>query len=554
MALKSIVLRHKIDKMRKELEDLRAKDKDFDTREAELVEAVKQASSEEDQKIVEEEAEKFDAEKSDHEKEKSRLSGEIERLETELKESEKAPEAQPAAPGNEGEERSKEMYDTRKKFFGMNMQERTAFVQREDVQSFLQRVRQLGQSDEKRSVTGAELTIPVVVLDLIRQNIMDYSKLVRHVRLRPVNGKARQSVMGQIPEAVWTEACASLNELSFAINQVEMDGYKVGGIIYICKASLEDSDLNLAAEIIEMLGASIGIALDKAILYGTGIKMPLGVVPRLEQTAQPSDYPATARPWENLKSTNVINLGDKHGLELFQAIGKAAAAMKGKYSRGEKFWAMNETTYNTLLVEAMSINSAGAIVSGMNGTMPVLGGIVEVLSDDIIADNNIVAGYGDLYLLVERAGSTFERSDEYRFADDQIAFKGTARYDGEPIIAEGFVAMAINSEPQASATFPGDTANDASLAALTIGSETLSPTFDPNKTAYTIAAASAASDIVTASPTQAKAEVTIAYQGKNYPNGATIKWTADSSAHDLTITVTKGVSVKTYTVSVTKSA
>ncbi|HIX16963.1 MAG TPA: phage major capsid protein [Candidatus Gemmiger faecavium] len=554
MALKSIVLRHKIDKMRKELEDLRAKDKDFDTREAELVEAVKQASSEEDQKIVEEEAEKFDAEKSDHEKEKSRLSGEIERLETELKESEKAPEAQPEAPGNEGEERSKEMYDTRKKFFGMNMQERTAFVQREDVQSFLQRVRQLGQSDEKRSVTGAELTIPVVVLDLIRQNIMDYSKLVRHVRLRPVNGKARQSVMGQIPEAVWTEACASLSELSFAINQVEMDGYKVGGIIYICKASLEDSDLNLAAEIIEMLGASIGIALDKAILYGTGIKMPLGVVPRLEQTAQPSDYPATARPWENLKSTNVINLGDKHGLELFQAIGKAAAAMKGKYSRGEKFWAMNETTYNTLMVEAMSINSAGAIVSGMNGTMPVLGGIVEVLSDDIIADNNIVAGYGDLYLLVERAGSTFERSDEYRFADDQIAFKGTARYDGEPIIAEGFVVMAINSEPQASATFPGDTANDASLAALTIGSETLSPTFDPNKTAYTIAAASAASDIVTASPTQAKAEVTIAYQGKNYPNGATIKWAADSSAHDLTITVTKGVSVKTYTVSVTKSA
>ena len=38
--------------------------------------------------------------------------------------------------------------------------------------------------------------------------------------------------------------------------------------------------------------------------------------------------------------------------------------------------------------------------------------------------------------------------------------KGTARYDGKPAIAEGFVAMGINNTtPNATMTFAPDTAN-----------------------------------------------------------------------------------------------
>lgn len=556
MALKSIMLRHKIDKLNSQMEALRAKDVAFSTREAELEKAISEVSNDEEEAAVSEDIEKFETEKGEHEAEKVRLSSEIEKLETELKESEREPEAQPVEPAeketHEAERGKKNMNETRTKFFGMNAQQRDVFMAREDVKSFLSRVREMGAGSEKRSVSGADLTIPTVILDLIRENIMDYSKLVRHVRLRAVSGKSRQNVMGNIPEAVWTEACGKVNDLTFAINQVETDGYKVSGIVYICNADLEDSDLNLAMEIIVALGAAIGMALDKAILYGTGKKMPLGIVPRLAQTSKPSDYPTNARPWKDLHSSNVINLGDKHGIELFQAIGLAAGKMKGKYSRGNKFWAMNENTYNTLMVEAMSINASGAIVSGMNGTMPVLGGDVEVLSDDIIADGNIVAGYGDLYLLAERAGSTFERSDEYRFAEDQVAFKGSARYDGVPVIAEAFVAMAINASPQSSAKFAGDTANDATLANLTIGSESVSPSFSAEKLSYTMTASSA-TDVVTASPAQQGATVVLAYEGKNYPNGATIKWTSGGSAKPLSVIVTNGNATLTYTVNVTKS-
>ena len=207
--------------------------------------------------------------------------------------------------------------NTRKKFFGMNAQERDAFFASEAVKDFLQRTRDMAM--QKRTVTGADLTIPTVVLELIRENIESYSKLVSRVRLRSVSGRGRQNVMGAMPEAVWTEACASLNELDFGFSQTEVDGYKVGGVIYICIATLEDSDYDLASEIITALGASIGIAVDKAILYGTGVKMPQGIVTRLAQQSAPSDYPAVARPWEDLHTTNCITITGKTALHCFRS-------------------------------------------------------------------------------------------------------------------------------------------------------------------------------------------------------------------------------------------
>ena len=64
---------------------------------------------------------------------------------------------------------------------------------------------------------------------------------------------------------------------------------------------------------------------------------------------------------------------------------------------------MNEVTFNRLQAEALNINAAGMMVSAMEHTMPVLGGAVEEL--EFIPDNVIIGGYGELYLLCERAGT-----------------------------------------------------------------------------------------------------------------------------------------------------
>lgn len=455
MALKVLMLRKKLDEANKQMAKLRETEKSFETREAELATAIEEASTEEEQKTVEDAVAEFEADKERNAEEIGALSDTIAQIESDIA----AEEArQDTTPKEEKREEVKPM-NTRSKFFAkLNIEQRAAMFDRQDVKDFLARAREA--ITNKRALTNAGLLIPDVFLGLLRENIEEYSKLYKHVFVRPVNGTSREVVMGTIPEGVWTEMCATLNELSLGFNDVEVDGYKVGGFFAICNATLEDSDIDLAGEILTALAQAIGLALDKAILYGTGTKMPLGVVTRLAQTEEPANYSETERAWADLHTSNIISISaaNTDGIKLFKNIILASGAAKGKYARGEKVWCMNETTRTRLLAEGLSINAAGVIVSGMNGTMPVVGGVAEVLS--FIPDNVIIGGYFELYLLAERAGTRLAQSEHVRFIQDQTVFKGTARYDGKPVIAEGFVAIGINGvTPTAAMTFASDTAN-----------------------------------------------------------------------------------------------
>jgi len=466
MAIKALMLKKKIDMRKKSLDELLAKDEEFTTRESELAKALEEATNDEEVDAVEEATAKFEEEKKAHEDEKLKFGAEIDALETELKAEEEAQDVKPVETSAEEQPKAERKVETimskRNIFENMDVQTRSAMFERDDVKAWVGEFR--SAIAEKRALNNIGLTIPEVFLGYIRQNIENYSKLYKHVNVRSIGGTGREVVQGTIPEAVWTDCCANINELSLTWNDVETACWKVSGFFKVCNATLEDSDINLASELLTAIGQAIGFALDKAILYGKNTsahnKMPLGVVSRLAQTEAPTDYPATARPWVDLHTTNIVSItaANSTGLKLFQSILRATKAMNGKYSRGAKVWVMNEATYTELKAESMAVNASGAIVAALDGTMPVIGGVVEVL--DFIPDNVIIGGYFDLYLLAERAGQKFASSEHAFFLQDATAFKGTARYDGTPVIAESFMAIGIGgTTPTAAMDFAADTAN-----------------------------------------------------------------------------------------------
>lgn len=467
MALRTLMLKKDLDQKRKALAELLKRDAAFEARSKELEAAIEEANTEEEKQTVREAIDAFEKDSAEHEAAKTDLDEEVRKLETELDELEKnndpeppAADPAPAPKPDERKERHAMNIKTRKVFRGMTAEERSAMMQREDVKTFLEQVRT--GIREKRALNNVGLLIPEVVLPLLRENILEYSKLYKHVNVVAVSGEGRQPVMGTIPEAVWTDCCANLNELDLGFSDTEINCWRVAGFYAICNANLEDSDIDLMAEIIVALGASIGLALDKAILYGTGTRMPLGVVTRLAQTAKPADYPDTARTWVDLHTSNIaaINSAGMTAAQLMAAIVTAFGAAKGKYSRGEKVFVMNEKTYTALAAACISVDANGNIVTGILDRMPVIGGIIEVL--DFVPNNVIVGGYFDLYLLGERAAAKFATSEHVRFLQDQTVMKGTARYDGKPAIAEGFVAIGINNTtPTAAMDFAPDTANAA---------------------------------------------------------------------------------------------
>ena len=459
--LRALMLRKKINDSKAALEALKAKESDFESRASELQkrtekaeQAIEEAQSDEEKQAVEEavtaienDQAALDAEKTENDQKIGDLENEISEMEKELEEVEEQQRASKKAPAEDPKENktpvgvnitertTTKMFKTRT-LNTMSDIQRAEFVQRDDVKKTLEEVRTFIK--EKRTVSGANLTIGESIIGLIRENVLEYSKLYSRVFVTTTNKDGRLIVQGVAPEAIWTEACAAISELDISFGQVELDGYKVSGYFAICNAAIEDSDIDLVDTLTVALGQSLGKAIDKAIVYGTGTKMPTGAVTAIASTA----------------SQLVTISSSDHDKTFFQDIVDAYAKADSNYSRGEKTWIMNDATYAKVMKEAVAVDGSGAYVAMVNGVMPVVGGDIIVLP--FIPNNNIVFGYFDLYAVLEKKGMTIDTSEHVKFLDDQTVLRGKARLDGKPAIAKAFVAIGIGAAPTTELEFPGN--------------------------------------------------------------------------------------------------
>lgn len=409
---------------------------------------------------IEAETAALDSDERAYEAGQARLDGIVADIEKEIKELDERSATPQKKPNEKPVERKDDKFmETRTKFFGMTNEQRGAFFARDDVKGFIGAIRTACQS---RAISGGKLTIPETMLEIIRDNLGEYSKLSKFVTVRRVNGTTRQNIMGTMPEGIWMEATGALNELDLSLNQVTVDGYMVGGFIPVHNTLLDDSDLNLGAEIMRALAYAIGSGVDWAILFGTGSNMPIGIATRLAQTTKPSGWSDNAPEWKDLHTSNIkkLNIATSTGAAFFASLIEALGIAIPKYSNGHAFWVMNRKTHIKLMTKALEFNAAAALVAGMNNTMPVIGGEIVEFEDDKIADNEIIGGYGSVYLLAERGGAEITSSEHVRFLENQTLYKGYARYDGIPVFGEAFVMVNFaNTDVTTTRTFPVDYAN-----------------------------------------------------------------------------------------------
>lgn len=491
MSLKQVITAKRMQDKKKALapllekrEALKARRAELAKREGELEEAVQEITEEtaaEAQADVEaavaafeEEAKAVEAEAAENDAAIQELEAAIDTLQTELDDI--AAKVEDAAaqveneldPDSDTEERShRSMKNNITRRVGRVAEQVRGFVGTEPVKAFLATVR--SAISEKRAITNAGLLIPQVMLGLVREEVARQSRLLPFVNLRHVGGEGRLNIAGKIPEAVWSEMCANINELSLAFGQIEVDGFKANGYMAICNAVLEDSDVDLAAEIVDALTGALAKALDKAILYGSGAKMPIGIATRLAATSEPSWWGANEPAFTDLHATNIqkLNIGSATGVAFFTALITALGVAKPKYSADGLFWVMNRKTHIDIMTKALAFDSAAALVSNTD-MMPVLGGTVVEIDDLDLPDYEIIGGFGGNYLLAERAGVKIASSDLPLFLADQTVFKVTARYDGRPVCGEAFVIVNYaNTDVTTSKSFPTDYAN-ADLNTLTL--------------------------------------------------------------------------------------
>lgn len=424
MALKQLMLAKKIEQRKEALEELLRKDDEFAKRSSDLEAAIEEANNDEEVTTVEGEIEKLEGEKKEHDEKKGTLEAEISELEGELEELNNKEPKRSADPAPQTKNKN-QLGGSRMKV--NKFETRSEMLERlnqPEVRDFYGKLREAVM--EKRALTGTNLIVPDAVMDRIRPMLGDYSNLYNEVEVLQLNGTARAIIDGAIPEAIWTEQTAAVQELALSFQAVELDGWKVGGFIPVANAILEDSMIDLANYIEDRIARAIGKALDKAILTGTGAtgKQPEGIIPAITAAAVTSDFTYA----DFLPLVGGVDDGE-------DTVGEIIAVMK------------RSTYYNYFLAQSIATTSDGRTVA-QNVDNPRIAGLRVVFSQ-YAPDNAVVLGDFKQYMLGERRGVQLAVSDEVRFIEDQTVFKGTARYDGKPADPGAFVLVNYAATPTA---------------------------------------------------------------------------------------------------------
>lgn len=468
MALRVLLLRSRLAPLQTELQTLETTRDGFAAREAELEHDIAEAQTDEERSVVENAVNTFEQERSTNAAEIARVQQAIDAINDEIRSLEDAQTPPPAPqpdndPGATNHKRSVQpmpIIDTERRWFGLTYQQRDALLAQDSTKEFLQRFRQLRA--QQNSATGAELGIPTEFMQILRDLTYQNSKLWPYVHSESIRGNARQNIVGTGAEAVWSEMLANINEITLDFTQLEMDGYMLAGYMAISNAVLQDdSDLQLLTSILNAMGEANARAMDKAIVYGTGKKMPVGFITRLAASAKPDWWNNDQGDFSDLHSSHILKLDidSTSGAAFFGTLIESLGIADPKYSDGRVFWVMNRKTHIKLMAKALAFDASAALAAGINNTFPIIGG--DIVELEFMADNDIAGGFGSLMRMVEREGMSIASSDIPLFLRNMTVFRSIGRYDGKPARGEAFVLVNFhNTQPTTSISFAPDLANE----------------------------------------------------------------------------------------------
>lgn len=412
-------------KISKALELKRAKLKEFETKAADLLKrseviqtALGEAATDEDMNMLETQVADLEKEEADLEAEKKTVEDEIAALEDELK------DVQERADKTKSQTRSKGANETMEvnKLQVRELLKTGEYYKRSDVIEFYEKFKNL------RALTGGELLIPEIVVNRIMEILGDYSTLYPVVEKIRVKGTARILVDTDTSAAQWVEMNSALPVGDVGTpSTIDFDGFKVGKITFIDNFLLQDSVINTDEYVSRKIARAIALALDIAILNGTGAagKQPTGIIP-------------------SIPAGNRVTVAD--GSPLVDYVKPIGLIDTGMDSVGEITAVMKRTTYyNHFLEFSININDDGDYVGRLpNLTRPDILGI-RVIFNNSMAEGEVLYGEFQHYTLVERETIAIDSSDSVRFVEDQTAFRGKGRYDGKPTKPEAFALVTITA-------------------------------------------------------------------------------------------------------------
>jgi HK97 family phage major capsid protein len=219
----------------------------------------------------------------------------------------------------------------------------------------------------------------------------------------------------------WGEEGAALTDASAKFSRVVLDAKKLTGFSLVPNELLTDSLISFSALIESLWPRALAWYEDVAFIKGTGVGEPLGFLGNPAAVAVAAE---TGQPTATVLYENIVKMYSRMlPASLSQAV-----------------WICSPDVFPQLMTMALSVGTGGSAIMVANAAGPAP---MTIFGRPLIISEKMqqLGTQGDLafidlsyYLVGDRQQMTAATSTEYRFANDQTAFRIIQRVDGQPWI------------------------------------------------------------------------------------------------------------------------
>lgn len=403
-------------------------------------------------------------------------------------------------------------------------------------------------TDPRQAVTGMDAVLPKTVIDSVFDDLRTNHPLLSRINFMATGGAVEIIVnTNGYEEAAWGDLCDDIvKELTSGFKKINTGLYKLSAFMPVCKAMLDLGPEWLDNYVRQVLFEAFANGMEAGIVTGDGNKKPIGMDRQVGDnvTVTGNAYPKKA----------AVKVSDLTPATVGNLISIMAADPNGKTRRVQGvILLVNPQDYYQKVMPATTVQAPDGTYR--NDVLPYPMDVIQSVS---LPRGEAIIGIASQYLAM--AGTSpngkIEYSDHYHFLEDERVYLVKGYANGMPKDNNAFLRLDISGlQPatwkvtQVTAPTPSD---DATLSALTIGPQALTPTFAAATVSYT-ATTTNATNTITAVPSDAGAEIHVLVNNKEIDNGTAATWQTGSNTVKVNVTAANGTAKKTYTVTVTKS-
>lgn len=280
---------------------------------------------------------------------------------------------------------------------------------------------------EKRALTtaagSAGAAVPTQTLNSIIDKLRQSSVLFPKVSVSYIGGNVSLVVANAKNAAAWKAEGANGTAADDTVSSVVLNGYELIKLVEISAAAQAMSIDAFEAYIVAELSRQLAIAIENAILNGTGSNQPQGILTGITWTAG-----SNMVNWAANASVGYDNLLD--GVALLPTLYHQNAVLV--MNRKTLFGGIRKikTTYGEPIFTYNPQDTFAGTIFGYN-----------VIVNDYIADDTILFGDLSYYYFNFAQAPQIEASREAAFASGKVTYRGLLVADGKPALAEAFVKI-----------------------------------------------------------------------------------------------------------------